>query len=154
QAFVLFGDSIREGLDDKRQQLHRIEAMASTAAQTEQGDLDLGGPSNEDSQQNIAFDDEKQEALRQEIAALPAQENNTAEDHPLMWNIEFAEIFVEKGGFDVIIGNPPYVRQEDIGDPLGLLDPDAYKEKLNQMVRMDYPDHFKGDVSISGRSDL
>lgn len=31
------------------------------------------------------------------------------------WNNEFKEI-IEKGGFDVIIGNPPYVRQEDISD--------------------------------------
>ena len=34
-------------------------------------------------------------------------------DKPFKWKIEFPEIFKE-GGFDVVIGNPPYVRQEKI----------------------------------------
>ena len=36
-------------------------------------------------------------------------------DKPFKWEEEFPEIFVE-GGFDVVIGNPPYVRQEKIKD--------------------------------------
>ena len=32
---------------------------------------------------------------------------------PFVWDIAFVEIFRgEKGGFDIVIGNPPYVRQE------------------------------------------
>jgi len=31
------------------------------------------------------------------------------------WHAEFRQIF-EDGGFDVVIGNPPYVRQESLGD--------------------------------------
>jgi hypothetical protein len=31
------------------------------------------------------------------------------------WGMEFPEVFLERGGFDVVIGNPPYVRQERIG---------------------------------------
>ena len=31
-----------------------------------------------------------------------------------LWNIYFAEVFAEKDGFDIVIGNPPYVRQEKI----------------------------------------
>ena len=30
------------------------------------------------------------------------------------WKLYFAEVFHEKNGFDVVIANPPYVRQEDI----------------------------------------
>ena len=32
---------------------------------------------------------------------------------PFSWEEEFPEIFAE-GGFDIVIGNPPYVRQEKI----------------------------------------
>ncbi|MEM5833912.1 MAG: DNA methyltransferase, partial [Candidatus Aenigmatarchaeota archaeon] len=36
---------------------------------------------------------------------------------PFVWEIDFAEIFSTKGGFDIVIGNPPYVRQEKISPP-------------------------------------
>jgi hypothetical protein len=36
-------------------------------------------------------------------------------DKPFDWDEEFPEIFKE-GGFDVVIGNPPYVRQEKVKD--------------------------------------
>lgn len=32
-------------------------------------------------------------------------------DHPFTWQTAFPEIFAE-GGFDIVLGNPPYVRQE------------------------------------------
>ncbi len=35
---------------------------------------------------------------------------------PFNWKKEFREIF-KNGGFDAVIGNPPYVRQELLGDP-------------------------------------
>ena len=28
----------------------------------------------------------------------------------MLWQLEFARVFREKGGFDVVIGNPPYVK--------------------------------------------
>lgn len=31
------------------------------------------------------------------------------------WELEFPEVFIQ-GGFDVVIGNPPYVRQESLGE--------------------------------------
>jgi hypothetical protein len=31
-----------------------------------------------------------------------------------LWKLYFAEVFAEKGGFDIVIGNPPYVRQEKL----------------------------------------
>jgi tRNA1(Val) A37 N6-methylase TrmN6 len=33
-----------------------------------------------------------------------------------LWQLEFARVFKEKGGFDVIIGNPPYVKIQNIDD--------------------------------------
>lgn len=35
--------------------------------------------------------------------------------NPFDWEVEFPEI-MKNGGFDVVIGNPPYVRQEGLGD--------------------------------------
>ncbi|MDE0187332.1 MAG: Eco57I restriction-modification methylase domain-containing protein [Candidatus Poribacteria bacterium] len=37
---------------------------------------------------------------------------------PFVWDIAFVEIFADdRRGFDMVIGNPPYVRQENILDP-------------------------------------
>ncbi len=35
-----------------------------------------------------------------------------------LWELDFAEVFAKNGGFDIVIGNPPYVRQELIAPPL------------------------------------
>ncbi|MCI0454683.1 MAG: BREX-1 system adenine-specific DNA-methyltransferase PglX, partial [Candidatus Dadabacteria bacterium] len=35
---------------------------------------------------------------------------------PFNWDEEYRKIMKEEGGFDVVIGNPPYVRQEMLGD--------------------------------------
>ena len=32
------------------------------------------------------------------------------------WKLYFAEVFQEKNGFDIVIANPPYIRQEKIKD--------------------------------------
>ena len=69
---------------------------------------------------------------------------------PFVWDIAFVEIFAdENGGFDIVIGNPPYVRQEDIADPKlpreeGAI-PDnkkAYKTKLARAVYQAFPRFF------------
>ena len=31
-----------------------------------------------------------------------------------IWKLEFSDVFKEKGGFDVVIGNPPYIRHRDL----------------------------------------
>jgi adenine-specific DNA-methyltransferase len=30
------------------------------------------------------------------------------------WHVHFAEVFIYNKGFDIVVGNPPYVRQEQI----------------------------------------
>ena len=42
-------------------------------------------------------------------------EEEIARINPFDWEREFAEVFLN-GGFDVVIGNPPYVRQEGLGE--------------------------------------
>jgi hypothetical protein len=104
------------------------------------------------------------------LAAL--HENKTV---PFVWDIAFVEIFEsDKQGFDIVIGNPPYVRQEMIADPT--LDPAdfggeksdrwkkkkaEYKAKLQRSVYEAYPKFFgynrtKGTVArkIDGKCDL
>lgn len=95
---------------------------------------------------------EKYEA---QIEKLESERLAYKEDHPLIWNIEFAEIFYDKGGFDIIIGNPPYVRQEGIADPYKKVkDAKTYKSLLQDSIRLEYPRHFTKKEKIDGKSDL
>ena len=43
------------------------------------------------------------------------------------WKLYFSEVFQEKDGFDVVIANPPYVRQEKIRDQKPLLQKQGYE---------------------------
>ena len=74
----------------------------------------------------------------------------------VLWEIDFADVFMSKGGFDIIIGNPPYVRQEVIGPPI-IVDRQttreerkAYKEKLIRSVQTFLGRQFR----IDKKSDL
>jgi hypothetical protein len=64
---------------------------------------------------------------------------------PFVWDIDFAEVFADEGGFDIVIGNPPYVRQEKIAPPnklkeeVTLEDRRGYKEKLIKSVQNRFP---------------
>lgn len=88
------------------------------------------------------------DALRREkerLQQVAASVGKKGDKDYFLWDIDFAEVFLEKHGFDIVIGNPPYVRQEEIGPPLESPDayePDdwrarkrAYKEQLERAVR-------------------
>jgi type I restriction-modification system DNA methylase subunit len=83
--------------------------------------------------------DEQKRMLRQQIKQLREEIRHWA--HPdgkvegFDWRVEFAEVFQE-GGFDIVLANPPYVRQE-------LID----KTIKNKLLAL-YPD------AAEGRSDL
>ena len=69
-----------------------------------------------------------------------------AQNLPFVWDIAFVEIFTgeisgEKGGFDIVIGNPPYVRQENISHP-ETKDKKTYKAKLARSVYQAFPWFF------------
>jgi len=116
--------------------------------------IDAFGEVDKKKQKILAVFEKEKEHLQGEIAELEEQKRNLKDEHPLIWNIEFSEIFFEKGGFDIIIGNPPYVRQEEIADPENKLEPKKYKSALQEMVRMDYPNHFIKEQKIDSKSDL
>jgi len=102
------------------------------------------------------------EKLRKEIQNLEevknALERKTSKDY-FLWEIDFAEVFAQKGGFDIVIGNPPYVRQELIAYPLDREEdftPEEwkerkaeYKEKLVESVNL-----LWDNVRIDKKSDL
>jgi len=55
-------------------------------------------------------------------------------EHPFVWQEQFEQVFAQ-GGFDVVIGNPPYVRQE-------LLAP------IKPMLASHYPDFYNGVADL------
>ena len=95
---------------------------------------------------------------------------------PFVWDIAFVEIFHQRGGFDIVIENPPYIRQEDIRDLMlpkeegeKLANKKLYKAKLARSVYQVHPKFFgyqrKKDTKpdepgkavkhkLSGQSDL
>lgn len=88
--------------------------------------------------------------LRDELAQIEAarKELHTARDIPFVWEIAFVEVFEgDTQGFDIVIGNPPYVRQERIADPMharsdAAANKKAYKNKLIRSVYTRYPQYF------------
>ncbi|RME58478.1 MAG: class I SAM-dependent DNA methyltransferase, partial [Candidatus Dadabacteria bacterium] len=48
------------------------------------------------------------------------------------WKLYFAEVFQEKGGFDVVIGNPPYVQLQKAGGALAKLYKDLRYETFDR----------------------
>lgn len=65
------------------------------------------------------FDFDEKEATK-EFANLKKEYDNIfnlESNHPFEWRFEFPEILDDDGnfkGFDLIIGNPPYIRQEEL----------------------------------------
>jgi len=106
------------------------------------------------------------EQVQQTRNALRANQNV-----PFVWDIAFVEIFEgDKKGFDIVIGNPPYVRQEKIADP-NLQESDyanskwralkkEYKDKLQLSVATTYPKFFAYELAkgkfrkLDAKSDL
>lgn len=111
---------------------------------------------------------EKQIAQYNEVLGNLPKSTNNLNNKPFVWDMDFPEIFMGEealGGFDIVIGNPPYVQQEDIKPPLLDLPEDSapqkekdkfkakkkeYKKKLKSSVINSFGDKY----SPSGRSDL
>jgi hypothetical protein len=92
------------------------------------------------------------ENLTAELAQIGASQKalGASQEVPFVWDIAFVEISEsEKEGFDIVIGNPPYVRQEAIADPrtpreeVTAENKREYKAKLALSVYRAFP-HFFG----------
>lgn len=145
----LFKDIIDAEIEEKHKQLEGLARPKDEIV----GDL-FGHEDKKAKQLELKVNEETKIKLETEIAELEEEKKNLKDEHPLIWSIEFAEIFFDNGGFDIIIGNPPYVRQEDISDPNGILEPKLYKTALQEIAKLDFPSHFGKKVAIDGHSDL
>ncbi len=50
--------------------------------------------------------------LRKENPRLDLAYGIAEKNHFIHWELEFADLFAERGGFDLVIGNPPWVKME------------------------------------------
>ncbi|NPV38694.1 MAG: hypothetical protein HPY78_05415 [Brevinematales bacterium] len=73
--------------------------------------IDQKGKQKEVQIEEIRKEKEKYQRILTTIA------EHTKKDY-FLWEVDFAEVFAERRGFDIVIGNPPYVRQELIAPPL------------------------------------
>jgi hypothetical protein len=92
----------------------------------------------------------EKERLRQRIAELRRQLAtwSQVEHHDgFDWAVEFAEVFAQ-GGFDIVVTNPPYVRQELIDRQLGA----GYKRRLQARYPDVYPSTADLYVAFYGRA--
>ncbi len=101
----------------------------------------------EKNRQAEAESSKKKEKVEKEIEALVNIKRTIQAPgrKPFIWDIDFAEIFGDKGGFDIVIGNPPYVRQEKIAPPnklkkdVTVAEKKQYKEKLLRSIQAHLP---------------
>lgn len=107
-------------------------------------------------------DQEKRRQLEEEIRALEEAKDRyeraykalRPDQPPFVWDLAFAEIFEDDNpGFDIVIGNPPYVRQEKIRDYLNRFDRKEYLERLNESLRAIYPSFMSRERKLAGRAD-
>ncbi len=147
QETLLYASIIGAEIKEKEADLDRV--LGGRVAGT-QSQIFIGKNASEQVTQNHLFEEEIA-ALEAQVAMLRGMSDSLLKDRPLVWGIEFADIFSERGGFDVVIGNPPYIRQESIGDPLGNLTKAKYKAALKEMVGLDFQNW---DKKVDGKSDL
>ena len=63
----------------------------------------------------------------------------------VIWEIDFVDVFEEKGGFDIVIGNPPYIRTGGISPPFKPKNETSkneiqkYKDDLIENIKIKYP---------------
>jgi len=105
-------------------------------------------------EQKIEIDKGKLKRLKKELEILKKELEEIKKfkeeilqpkkEPPMLWDLAFAEVFQMKNGFDIVIANPPYVRQERIEDLTNFYSKKEYKEKLIEQTKIDWSYDFKG----------
>lgn len=101
------------------------------------------------------------------LEAVKKEDFSALEKPPFIWELDFPDVMLEKKGFDVVIANPPYVRQEKIyPEYYDLAEfqmlPKREQEKLKREYKNKIKTHmetiikekFKHEMNLPGRSDI
>lgn len=163
---ALFNEILQDRINSARREL------AAIGPQPQQASFGISGL-DKPAQASLAESEDwkkQREAKQAEIDTLERARQALAEmsGMPFVWKIAFAEVFHgDKGGFDIVVGNPPYVRQENISDPRlprEMVNADnkrEYKAKLALTTYRDYPSFFQykpgkneAGRKINAKSDL
>src|SRR5712692_3993440 len=134
--------------EEKKKLLRQIEGPAEqqmSLVDTTAGHSPQRNAKKAEQQRRLGELESELENLKKARAAL-----TTPKDVPFVWDIAFVEVFAGgKYGFDIVIGNPPYVRQEKIAAPrprgievVGETQKETYKAKLARSVYSAFPDFF------------
>lgn len=96
--YILEGSTVQEyGAEDDKGQFH---LFAETAPRQQQ--LDLA--------EKLGYVDI--DGLCREFPRLELVQQIAATQHFLHWELEFADRFADRGGFDLVLGNPPWIKVE------------------------------------------
>ena len=110
-------------------------------------------------EQKIEIDKGKLKRLKKELEILKKELEEIKKfkeeilqpkkEPPMLWDLAFAEVFQMKNGFDIVIANPPYVRQERIEDLTNFYSKKEYKEKLIEQTKLDWSYNYEGRLTKS-----
>ena len=138
----LFEDIIDERIESLEAdiQVYESDIKIANSQSNLAGELIIDEKKVKESEQKIETNNKEIEKLKS-----VKQHLKDPEKKPFVWDIDFAEIFAEKGGFDIVIGNPPYVTRTYISPPNRLKktvtkeERDEYKDKLVYSVKTRFP---------------
>lgn len=84
---------------------------------------------------------EKISSKESQIFAVLDELNKTGTKPFFLWHLYFADVFEEKGGFDIVIGNPPYIKERDNKKVFEVVNNSSFGRKYHQ-GKMDYWYYF------------
>jgi hypothetical protein len=132
----IFDELVDERINLIKQDLPKFEKELKNLEEGKQ--TDLTGKKIRTPEEEINRAKERLEKARRELENLYKIKENLKdalkhpEKKPFVWEIDFAEIFGDKGGFDIVIGNPPYVNYKRISPP------NKTKKEVTENDKIDY----------------
>jgi hypothetical protein len=133
-------------IDERTESLGDDIELYKTEIQRAKSQKNLSGEYTYD-EKKIKENEAKKEINEKEIEKLNNVKTSlkNPDKKPFVWDIDFAEIFADKNGFDIVIGNPPYVNYKKIS-PQNILKKEVtvqqkkeYKEKIITSVKTRFP---------------